>query len=53
LRFVGYKVIKKIPDYSGVDEFNRDKPPPKRLSVADTFDEYACDDYINADYTDF
>ncbi|MCL6087851.1 MAG: hypothetical protein M1475_05520 [Actinobacteria bacterium] len=47
------KVVKKILDYLGVDEFKRDKPPPKRLSVADSFDEYAYGDYIDNDYADF
>ena len=45
-----YKVIRKILDYLGIDEFKRDRPPPKRLSAADSFDEYACDDYIDNDY---
>lgn len=40
-----YKVIKKILDYLGIYEFKRDRPPPRALSVADSFDEYACDDY--------
>jgi len=48
-----YKVIKKILDWLGIDEFRRDRPPPKRLAVADSFDDYAQSDYINADYTDF
>ena len=48
-----YKVIKKILNWLGIDEFRRDRPPPKRLAVADSFDDYAQSDYINADYTDF
>ena len=48
-----YKIVKKILDYLGIDEFKRDRPPPKRLTVADSFDEYACDDYIDNDYADF
>ena len=48
-----YKVVKKILDYLGVDEFRRDRPPPKRLAVADSFDEYAYGDYIDNDYRDF
>jgi len=48
-----YKVIKKILDWLGIYEFKRDRPPPKRLAVADSFDDYAQNDYINADYTDF
>jgi len=47
------KVIKKILDWLGIYEFKRDRPPPKRLAVADSFDDYAQDDYINSDYTDF
>ena len=48
-----YKVVRKILDYLGIYEFKRDRPPPKRLSVADSFDEYKCDDYTDCDYTDF
>jgi len=48
-----YKVIRKILDYLGIYEFRRDRPPPRALAVADTFDDYRCDDYINNDYTDF
>ena len=28
-------------------------PPPKVLAVADTFDNWRCDDYIDSDYADF
>ena len=48
-----YKVIKKILDWLGIDEFKRDNPPPKTLAVADSFDDYAKNDYIDCDYTDF
>ena len=48
-----YKVIKKILDYLGICEFKRDRPPPRALAVADSFDDYKCDDYINTDYMDF
>ena len=48
-----YKVIKKILDWLGIDEFRRDRPPPKRLAVADSFDDYAQNDYIDCDYVDF
>jgi len=48
-----YKVIKKILDWLGIDEFKRDRPPPKALPAADLFDDCVQDDYINADYTDF
>jgi len=48
-----YKVIRKILDWLGIDEFRRDRPPPKRLQAADLFDDFSQDDYINADYTDF
>ena len=48
-----YKVVKKILDYLGIDEFKRDRPPSRALSVADSFDEYAQDDYIDCDYTNF
>jgi len=45
--------IDKTLDYLGIFEFKRNKPPPRMLSVADTFDAYRCDDYIDTDYTDF
>ena len=48
-----YKVIKKILDYLGIYEFKKDRPPPKRFAVADSFDEYAYGDYIDNDYRDF
>jgi hypothetical protein len=47
------KVIRKILDWLGIDEARRDRPPPKRLAVADSFDDYAQDDYLNFNYTDF
>ena len=33
-----YKVIRKILDWLGIDEFKRDRPLPKRLAAADLFD---------------
>ena len=48
-----YKVVRKILDYLGIDEFKRDRPPPKTLALADCFDDYKCDDYIDSDYVDF
>ena len=48
-----YKVIRKILDYLGIDEFKRDKPPPRALAGTDSFDDYKCDDHINTDYIDF
>ena len=48
-----YKVIKKILDYLGIYELKRDRPPPRALAAADTFDDCACDDYINCDYERF
>ena len=48
-----YRVVKKILNYLGIDEFKRDKFPPRVLSVSDTFDDYAQNDYIDCDYTDF
>jgi len=48
-----YKVIKKILDWLGIDEFRRDRPPPRALAAADSFDDYRCDDYIDYDYVDF
>ncbi len=48
-----YKVIRKILDWLGIDEFRRDKPSHKRFAVADSFDDYAQNDYIDSDYTDF
>ena len=35
-----YKVVRKILDYLGIDEFKkRDRPPPKTLAVADSLPE--------------
>ncbi|MBM3707749.1 MAG: transposase [Actinobacteria bacterium] len=48
-----YKVVKKILDYLGIYEFKRDRPPPKTLAVADSFDDYGRNDYIDYDYVDF
>ena len=48
-----YKVVKKILDYLGIYEFKRDRPPPRELAVADSFDDYKCDGYINTDCMDF
>ena len=48
-----YKVIRKILDYLGIHEFKRDRPPPKALAVANSFDDYAQNDYIDCDYVDF
>ena len=45
-------VIKKIFGWLDIDEFRRDRPPPKRLAAADLFDEYAQNDYADCDYTD-
>ena len=40
-------------DYLGIYEFKRNRPPPKTLAVADSFDDYAQNDYIDCDYSDF
>jgi len=45
--------VKKILDYLGIDEFKRDRPPPKALAVTDSFDDYAQNDYIDSDYSNF
>jgi len=37
----------------GIYETQRDRPPPKRLAVADSFDDYGQNDYINCGYVDF
>ena len=42
-----------ILDYLGIYEFKRDRPPPSSLAVADTFDDWRCNDHINNDYMDF
>jgi len=34
-------------------EFKRDRPPPRALAVADSFDDYRRDDYTDCDYSDF
>ena len=46
-------VIKKIFSWLGIDVFRRDRPPPKRFAVADSFDNYAQNDYIDCGYVDF
>ncbi len=48
-----YKVLRKVLDYLGIYEFKRDRLPPRELAVANSFDDYKCDDYIDIDYTDF
>ena len=48
-----YKVIRKILDWLGIDEARRDRPSPKRFTVADSFDDYAQSDYTDYDYADF
>ena len=48
-----YKVIRNILDYLGIYEFERDRLPPRILAVADTFDDWRCDDYIDIDYMNF
>jgi len=48
-----YNVIKKILDYLSIYEFTMDKPPPKIVSVANIFDNYRCDDYIDIKYIGF
>jgi hypothetical protein len=48
-----YKVIKKILGYLRIYELKRGKPPPRELAVADSFDDYKCDDYTNIDYSRF
>jgi len=42
-----YKIVKKILDWLSIDEFKRDRPSPKRLTVADLFDDYTHDEYID------
>ncbi|MBU4293400.1 MAG: hypothetical protein KJ770_05065 [Actinobacteria bacterium] len=46
-------MIRKILDWLDIYELKRDRPPPAALAVADSFDDYAQNDYINCDYTDF
>ncbi len=48
-----YNVIRKILDYLRIYEFKRDRPPPRELAVADTFDDYGSDDCTDCNYTDF
>jgi len=33
-------------DWLGIDEFRRDRPPPKKLQATDLFDDCAQNDYI-------
>ena len=44
------KVIRKILDWLSMYEFRRDRPPPKTLAAADSFDDYAQSDYIDFDH---
>ena len=46
-------VVRKILDCLDIYEFRRDRPPPRVLAIADTFNDFECDDHINNDYTDF
>jgi len=46
-------VIKKIFSWLGIDVFRRDRPSPERLAVADSFDNFAQNDYIDSGYVDF
>lgn len=39
-----YKIVKKILDYLGIDEFERKRPPPKLNTFTDRFDDYVRDD---------
>ena len=48
-----YKIVRKILDWLGIYEFKRDRPPPKILAHADSFDDYGQNDYIDCDYSDF
>jgi len=48
-----YKVIRKILNWLGIDEFKRVRPPPKKLSATDLFDDFAQNDCIGSAYTDF
>lgn len=44
-----YKVIRKILDWLGIDEFKRDRPPPE-IITPNEFDDYAQNDYIDCDH---
>ena len=46
-------MVKKILDYLGIYGFKRDRPPPRALAAADSFDDYRCDDYTDSDYERF
>lgn len=45
-----YKILKKILDYLGIDEFKRKRPPPGIDTTPNEFDDYAQDDYIDCDH---
>ncbi|MHB1253722.1 MAG: hypothetical protein ACYCZ1_06100 [Candidatus Humimicrobiaceae bacterium] len=45
-----YKIVRKILDYLGIDEFERKRPPSKICTFPDEFDDYIQDDYIDCDY---
>ena len=51
IAFIEYhKVVKKILDYLGINEFERKRPPPRIENTPDDFDEYIRDDYIDCDH---
>ena len=50
LLFKDYKVIKKILDYLGIDEFEKKRSTPKIETPPEKFDEYIIDDYIGSDH---
>ena len=44
-----YKVVRKILDWLGIDEFKRGRPPPG-ITTPNEFDDYAQNDYIDYDH---
>ncbi|MGM0368460.1 MAG: hypothetical protein ACQEP2_07860 [Actinomycetota bacterium] len=50
LLFKDYKVVKKILDYLGINEFGKKRPPPRIEDVSDDFDVHMRDDYIDCDH---
>ena len=45
-----YKIVKKILDWLGIYEFERERPPPRIEATPDEFNDYIRDDYIDCDH---
>jgi hypothetical protein len=48
-----YKIIRKILDWLGIDEFRSGRPPPKKMAAVDLFEDFSQNYYASIDYRDF